>query len=343
MKKSSPRRFQILLAVILLAIGAYVGYWFFALDQAKKGFAALEEAEKARGNTLAYATIEWSGFPTRLSVEMTGFFYEAGDVQIMAQQVKAEAMPWNPTHMLVRADASPMLQLMDVAQGERLVIKPEMLLASIRVTPEGGLNGADIEMRRLMVEATTRQGRTVMAAARLQLDSRLFAAAPANAPATSMAYETHDIALSADAVRLMDGFDPLLQPTIAQVRMAARLTNLPPISKGYQPSDIASGVAMLADNGVKAEIARLDMDWLGVPLRGKGTVQLDAQHRLAGQIDITGNGFVKLLDVLLKTGVLQGPDATNAGFKDGDSVPLRLENGEANFGPFYMGQLEPLG
>ena len=106
----------------------------YALDLAKKGFADAVAAERARGNTLTYASEEWGGFPIRIGVDLTGVTWKAGALSFEAGKMRLEAMPWRPSHVLVRAEGAARLAWNDDETRESAVFRPGLLIA-------GGLQG----------------------------------------------------------------------------------------------------------------------------------------------------------------------------------------------------------
>ena len=330
------RRYLVLIGLLLALFGAYTAYWFVALDAAKKAFADAVAAEQARGNTLTYATAEWGGFPIRIGVDLTGVAWKAGDLAFEAGKVRMEVMPWRPSHALVRAEGSARLAWRDSGSAAATEIRPALLLASIRFGLDGAFQGADIETRNAAVTGVRETGaRYAFGAARLQIDTRFVAG-------SARGRETFDIAFSADRVELPPEPAPRLGPRIAAIRFAARLTDLPPFSKGWRAPDRDTLVNYLGESGVAAEIARLDLDWGQVSAKGIGKLTLDAANRPTGTLDFKIVGIRQLIDAMSANGVIANPGATLPDVPGGTPVSLTLKDGLVTFGPFTLTGLAPL-
>jgi hypothetical protein len=80
-------------------------------------------------------------------------------------------------------------------------------------------------------------------------------------------------------------------------------------------------------------------------LTGKGDLSLDAERRLAGRIDLEVQGAEQLLQGagLMPRGALGGLlGGVLGGNGRSARLPLVLENGRAQIGPFPLGPLRPL-
>lgn len=330
------RRYLALIVVILALIGAYTAYWFYALDLAKKGFADAVAAERARGNTLTFAAEEWGGFPIRIGVDLTGVTWKAGVLSLEASTMRLEAMPWRPSHVLARAAGGVRLAWNDDDTRESAVFRPNLLLASIRFSLDGTFEGADMELRNAGVSGTREDGAPyAFQAARLQADTRFVTG-------SARGRETFDVALSADRIDLPPEPAPRLGTRIASLRFSARLTELPPFSKGWRAPDRDTLVNFLGESGTTAEIARLDLDWGQVSAKGAGKLSLDAANRPTGALNFTVIGIRQLIDALSANDMIEPGGVTLPDAPGGTPVALVLKDGLVTFGPFAVGGLAPL-
>ena len=330
------KRYVFLIGLIIALMVAYTVYWFVALDQAKKGFAAAVAAERARGNTLTFASEEWGGFPIRIGVDLTEVTWRAGGLAFEAGKVRLEAMPWRPTNLLARADTAARIAWNDAESRAFSVFRPGLILASIRFTLDGVFKGADIELRETAISGTREDGSDYrLAAARLQFDARFVEASPRGR-------ETFDIAFSADRVDLPPEPMPRLGQRIANIRFSARLTDLPPFSRGWRAPDREMLINFLGESGTAAEIARLDFDWGQVSAKGTGRLALDAANRFAGQLDFRIIGVRQLIDALSANDVMQPNGVTLPDVPGGTPVALLLKDGVVTFGPFALTGIAPL-
>jgi hypothetical protein len=336
---STRRRFQTLLGVILGTIAAYTAFWFFAINKAEKAFYEIVRAEQARGNAFEYASVSWSGYPIRLAATVTGLRYATTGLSFEAGQVMIEVLPWNLTNALMRAEGNVRLVYLEPDRPDRIELKPSLALASVRATWDGVVQQASIELRGADAKGADMSGRQFsFRAGRLQADARM-------ADATTARMDSYDFAFSADRMDLLSGFTTLPGSRIASIRIATRLTKLPPFSTGYRPAERRDLVRALQTNGVEAEIARLDFDWGPVVVRGLGRLGLDDQTRLTGELAFKVKGLANLVETLFAMGILQGEAKILKDLPhtpDGELIALTLKDGLINFGPYAVGTLAPL-
>ncbi len=330
------KRYFVLIGLILALMGAYVVYWFYALDLAKKGFADAVAAERARGNTLTFASEEWGGFPIRIGVDLTDVRWRAGGMAFEAGKLRFEAMPWRPTHVLMRAEGQARLAWRDDLSPANTVLRPRLVLASIRFTLDGAFRGADLELREAGVTGAREDGSDYMFyAARLQADARFV-------DASVRGRETFDIAFSADRIDLPPDPAPRLGTRLSTIRFSARLTDLPPLSRGWRAPDRETLVNYLGESGASAEIARLDLEWGQVSAKGTGRLGLDAANRFAGQLDFRVVGIRQLIDALSANDVLDPAGGALPDVPGGTPIALVFKDGLVTFGPFALTGLAPL-
>ena len=330
------RAFHLLFIAILIGLAAFTGYWFWALEQAKQAFTDYVRAEQSRGVAIEFSAISWGGFPVRLGAQITGLKYAAGIVELEAGNVRFEVMPWNPTDGLLRVEGNVRLAIREDGRAERIELRPEIIIARLNVSTSGRLETVAIELRGSKATGATSRGQSfAFEARRLQLDLRT---AVGSTPGRD-AYET---AFSADVVRLGDGITPLLGPVIKQIRMAARLTDVPPFSQGFSPVDRADLISVLAATGTEAEFARLDVDWGTVSAKATGRIRLDSEKRPSGRMDVNVVNLRVLIDALRNVDAIEDPAQDIPEPPGGTPVPLVLNNGAVTFGPLTVGAIEPV-
>ena len=327
------KRYIAVLFLIFALIGAYVGYWYYAMGKAKEAFAAAVASERAQGNTLDFTSIEWGGFPVRIGATIQGLRYAGHGYEMDADIVLAEVLPWNPTHALIRADGDVRLAARQPDRVEWIEFRPETMIASIRMTFGGLLEGADVEFRKVRSDGTDFDGNDFsFNAARLQFDA---AAWSGESESATRAAPTLDVAFSADLLMISDGFAPALGPKISTIRMAGRLDD-------FGGAVAVPPPAMLRRS--KLAIARLDFDWGGVSAKGTGALALDAASRPDGNLDFKIVGLGKLIEALRATGTLQAPSSVGLlpDVPGGTPISLTLKDGRVTFGPFTVGTIGPI-
>lgn len=324
------KRYFVLIGLILAALGAYTAYWFYALDEAKKGFDRVVAAERARGNDLTFASAEWNGFPIRIGVDLTGVTYRAGGLDFEADTMRVEAMPWQPSHPLVRAVGNVRLAWRDPGMPEAHAARPGLLLASVRFDLSGAFQGADVELRNAILAGP---GYTLRAG-RLQFDTRFVTG-------SARGRETFDVAFSADKIDFPEPA-PRLGNRMSSIRFAAQISDLPPFSQGWRPADRQSFINYLGESGTQAHIPRLDVEWGQVSAKGTGDLELDAANRFKGKLDFNVVGVRQLIDALSANDYLQPGGVKLPDVPGGTPISLVLKDGLVTFGPFAVSGLPRL-
>ena len=332
------KRYIAVLFVIIALIGGYVGYWYYAMGEAKEAFASAVASERAQGNTLDFKSVEWGGFPIRIGATIQGLRYAGHGYEMDADIVLAEVLPWNPTHALMRADGNVRLAARLPDRVEWVEFRPETMLASFRMTFGGLLEGADVEFRKVRSDGTDFDGNDFsFNAARLQGDIVYLPAT--DKPINEYSRDAANLAFSADQFLISEGFAPALGPRISTIRFAANLTGLPLLSQNSSIDD-----PRFKRSDYTLTIARLDFDWGGVSAKGDGKLQLDETSRPAGGLDFKIVGLGKLIEALRANGTLQAPPSVGLlpDVPGGTPISLGIENGRVTFGPFIVGTVGAL-
>ena len=325
------KRYIAILLLIFGLIGAYTAYWYYAMGKAKEAFASAVASERAQGNTFEFTSIEWGGFPIRIGATIQGLRYAGHGYEADADIVMAEVLPWNPTHALIRADSNVRLASRVADRVEWIEFRPETMLASLRMTFSGLLEGADVEFRQVRSDGTDFDGNDFsFNAARLQGDIIYFPST--DKPLNVASRDSANIAFSADQLMISDGFAPALGPKISSIRMASVLSGLPVPHAAHEAG---------AYDEVSMHIVRLDFDWGGVSAKGTGSLTRDAAHRPEGGVTFNIIGLGKLIEALRANGTLRAPAGVELlpDVPGGTPIALAVKDGLVTFGPFTVGTI----
>lgn len=344
------RRFTLLTLAILAVFAGYTGFWFYAKDEAQRVFDEAVAAARARGETLEFESAQWGGFPVRLSVGLRHLKYRGGGYEAEIDDLQAEVLPWDPTRALISGTGAIRLAARQADMVQWLELRPANLMASLRFHVSGGFEGADLELKQVRADGTDFDGNDIaFNAARLQFDIR-EATDPADAKDAKgePVHDSFQLAFSADALAISEGFAPALGSKIGQIRMAAWAKHLPRMAPQAWTPSADEYVRQIQLAGGFLEIARLDFDWGGVTGAATGKLNLDKSLRPEGQIDFRIKGLAKLIKALTDNRTLKGQSAwlqmilSLPGPADGWAMPLRIQAGRASFGPFDLGDVPRL-
>jgi hypothetical protein len=335
---TSNRRYIILLGLIVLAVAAYTGFWFYARDIARQSFEAWAASERARGHQVSYTSAEWSGYPVRLGLTLTGLVYKSAGLDVDADILRAEVLPWNPRNGLIRGDGHVRILLKHQGEPARIALQPVTFIASVKLNRLNLLDEAGIELRDLQSEGVWWDGNAfAFNVSRMQLDTRFTGTETDSAgPDARHEHDGWQIGFSSDGLVISEGFAPALGPKVSSIRLATWVHGLPAFSKGVEDRDLSR---------LNVEVARLDFEWGGVSTKGTGAVKIDSGLRPDGQIDFRILGIGKLIEALTGNGILKPPAGMLPAIPDvagGTPMTLLLKEGQLSFGPYAIGQIGSL-
>lgn len=345
-----PWRIAFPLFAVLVIAGAWVGYWYLALDTARREFARLGD----RGIRIDCAGEEWAGFPFRVTLvcERPTFRIGTGGVTLAGEgaRLSATAMIYRPTHVIAEL-AGPSTVTQTRAPDPAGTIPDQISLVADRGPIRAGLQLDHDGISRVSAHLTDWSGRLVARARDRTLED---AAVQADRLAVHWARPTDDdadpglqqIALEATGLAIAGtlpaglGIDRLV---LDRVELAAAVTRVMPDLKAWQAAEGKIRIDHLALTGGDRQAT------------GTGTVHLDDQGRLDGTLDLVVKDLDVVFDELIASGRLTGDQATLAATAlrllatGGEApepgwsrVPVRLSRGRLYFGPFKAGQIAPL-
>jgi len=100
-------RIKILGAVVILVCAAWSGFWWFAASTVDSASADAIVKAGERGVSIECGNKTVQGWPFRMTLVCDTVDVDTKDVQVAAQGLRAVAMVYNPSHLIVEAD-SPM-------------------------------------------------------------------------------------------------------------------------------------------------------------------------------------------------------------------------------------------
>ena len=125
-------------------------------------------------------------------------------------------------------------------------------------------------------------------------------------------------------------------------------------TKGLSKGAKVSNLTEWRDAGGKLELKELNINWLSLILKSKGTLNLDTKMRLQGKLETTFAGYGDILELFVNAGYIKEQAAKNVEYiltviagqeelgKKEIPVPLTLKKGYLKIGPFKFLKLYPL-
>lgn len=314
-----------LIALVLLAALGWSVWWFIGANAVETGLTRWLDRPKPVATR--YAEVNTTGFPNRFDTTITkprlvnrstGATWAAPFVQILA-------LSYKPNHIIL---ALPPRQTVTLP-GAEFEIASERLRGSVVFAPD-----TDLALKRTTFEA---EALDISGPLRLALEDALLATR--RNPGSELA---HDISLTIDTLRpdagLVARIDPegRLPETVERLFLDATATFDRPLDR-HAIRDPALLTAF--------EIGEATLVWGDLRLTASGALEVGADGRPTGSLDVEVTGWRTLLDLAIATGLLDrdlAPTVRQALslLANGDelSVPLDFREGRVFLGPVPIGR-----
>jgi hypothetical protein len=291
--------------IVAAVAAAYAGLWFVGERQVETRAAQALADLEARGWQVDYASLNTTGFPSRLDTRVTDLRLLSPDGRLgwVLPALQVYALVYRPTHVI--ADLPPE-QVVTVAGREF-----DLTSQALRASGRGGLS-ARLPFREAVVEG----GPLTVAGEGVELSlGRLLLAAREGGPGAN----AYDLYLDAGDIRPAEG-----APALDLLRLDAQVTLDRPIDRTLR------GAPGLLD--VALRDARLTMG--DVALSASGALAPDAEGALAGEVVIVAENWRGMLDLGEQAGTLDPArraifERALEGLAEGDriEVPVTFANG----------------
>ena len=337
------RPISLAVALLLLLVLAYTGWWVAASAQLRRAVSDVMAAQQAQGNSVTPAEPAIGGFPLRLSLRLDQARWQRSDGMLVeAGSLEAWARPWDPLRVTLHLD-----------NGARVVGPPpggaESALAltapagdgELLLNRQGGIQQWKIRLDQPRLESGGLLGPLTASGLELSWTVPELPAATANAV-------TGTFNLLARAITLPGPVPPPLDTEMQEIALEAQLHGILP------PHPDPAALRGWSEAGGTVEVTGFRLLWSGMDLRGNATLALDGmlQPQMAGSAELSGADA--LADMMVARGTLnrdQGKAMKTAlGFlsqqqPDGRRavrVPVTIQNRAFSIGPIRIGDLPPI-
>jgi hypothetical protein len=295
------KRIIILGAAVLLIAAIWTGGWFFLAGEVRRNIEALASADGVTEPRLSCQDLSIGGFPFRFAVDCTNARLVDGDVVVDVPGLRASALVYRPTHLL--ASALGPVTIVDAFTGSQSAVSFSGFEASVRLDgwriARASVSGHDLKW------TDTLLGETVIAQSPL-LELHLL-----DIP------EQHDaergLAALAGYVRAQDLSYPGMTIAGGNAEIEVELSGLPDDVRALGD---AGAVQRWQAAGGKLQIVSVRGNDAASTLSAQGTLGLDDQGQLEGQITIDSTGVAERIGPLLvepyRTLVLGNPKPDGA-------------------------------
>ena len=319
-----------LIWIMVLAALAWSAWWFIGAAALRRGIDAAVDEMRASGWQVAIEDRRVRGFPNRFDTTLVApSLTETGsDITWSAPFVQVLALSYRPNRVIV---AFPDEQRVEGPFGTAR-IATERARGSVTLAPEPSLalDHSEFVVDDLAIES----------GARLSLDELLFAT---RRPPGDASGRTHNIGITISGLDLPETVAAALGGDAGRI--------------GYANLDATASFARPIDRTVLSEgmprpqaiaVDRLDVNWGEIGLSGSGALEIGADGRLTGVLDLELENWRRALDLLARIGVVPPEQLSimtrGLGFMTGLSddpetlsAPLAFRDGRMFLGPVPLG------
>jgi hypothetical protein len=321
-----------LLAIVILAVLAWSGYWFWGASARKSALEDWLAMRRADGWVAEAAAIEVNGFPNRLDATVSDF--EIADPDSgwawQGELFQILSLSYKPNHLIAVWPGPQTIS----TPVESIRIEGDRLRGSVVFDPNTSLtlNRSAIEMDKVRFTGDTGWDAAIGHAT---LATRQTEAVPFS---HDIALDAADIAPPADWLRLIDA--EVLPRSMQSLKLDATVAFDRPWNRA----------AVEEQNPAvkRVELREFSANWGELDLRGKGALTADDEGYAVGKVQVRARNWRPMLEIAESTGALQptlasairtGLDviAMLSGDKNSVTVPLEFRDGKTRIGPVVIG------
>ena len=322
-----------LLVIVLAAAALYGCYWFIGASSVERGLAGWFESRQDDGWVASYTELETRGFPNRFDTTITDL--ELADPQTgvawSAPFFQILSLSYRPNHIIA------------VWPKEQVIASPYQKFRITSDTARGSIvfvPNTSLELDRSSIELADIQI-TSSDAWSAGLASGQFATRR-----TIGGENTHDIFFEAVEFRpsesLHKWLDPgsLLPKTFDNMKLD--------MAVGFDAPWDRFSIEQRRPQPINLDLKLLQAKWGGLDLYAAGDLDIDAEGKATGRIEVRAKNWRQMLQIGVDTGAVPQSVATTvekaleflsnlSGDPDTIEAPLSFSDGWIAFGPFPLG------
>ncbi len=331
------KRFVWLFLIVIIVAGLWSAGWFFAAGQVRQGMDQLAANDGAVDPRLTCGTLGVTGFPFRIDIDCENATLVSDDLTVSAAGFRASVQVDNPAHVVFSA-RSP-IAAQDAFFGSASRLEFTGLQGSARLTTDDfikGLGGDGWRIARISLVGDGLNWVDTVGA-----DLPLARSSHAELQVIDVP-ELHDAAKGTAALAIYavakDVAAQFYNVTNGNGEVQLQVTGLPDDIRRFGDADVLP--AWQAAGG-KIDVARINGTDGEDLIDASGTLGLDANHMLEGDITYSNRGIRERLAPFVNAMIL----AVASGLPQEDGTfkqALQFSGGAVRVGGIPLANLEPL-
>ena len=327
-------KFILPIAGIVLLLGAYSGYWFYAAGRVGEEMRAWILDKEEAGYEIEYSDLRVSGFPYRFQIQLSEPHFRAppsdGGWDARLAGVKANALPYDFSHWIVSFEGPLVLDSGDVL---------EINASSARMSRKSGRDGRTqrigAEIRDLTMRAISGEPPAIEA-----IDALVLSGVVGEDDSLRVRMEASGL-----RARPANPDEPGLTRAFGESGQLAR-TEL--IFTEWSALARDGNAAVWSQAGGRMQIVQAELEWGPAQVSGEGDLTLDRQARPDGRISLRIADPDALTDALIEGEVIAAANGEALRLatmlaprsSEGVSLPFTLRDGAVYLGPVRLGSID---
>lgn len=333
--RHSTRSAVVAFVVLLVPVGAYIGYWRFVAAQIENGLDVWRQSAPKQKIDASWQRLQVTGFPFafRVEIDNASFRDHAWNPapELRLANLIGTARPWDFDNWRLAAPEGFAADLAPAGGRPALNLTVRSAEGTAWISPQGAL--------RLWVKgreiATEGAANIPIKSAEAWIAVPAKPAAKDTDPSFGLALDMRQVGIAEPPVNFGKTID----------EMAFGVT----VKGALPPGPLAQAAAAWRDAGGTIEIDNLRLDWSGLGISANGTLALDRKLQPIAAFSGGIEGFGAIFDALVAADRMTPEQASlimialntlakpGADGKPQITVPFTIENGKMYLGPARLG------
>ncbi|MGI8524623.1 MAG: DUF2125 domain-containing protein [Pseudolabrys sp.] len=338
--KSRTRRYIVLLALVVLLVGGWLVFWQYASKNAEQAIAGWRAREAEAGRVYTCGSQSTGGFPFRVEVlcERARAVLQGAQppLELKARNIHVAAQIYDPT-LLISEFAGP-FSIGEPDRPPSMVANWKLAQSSVRGTPAAPQR-VSIVLDNLTLDRVS-PAESMLKAQRIEIHGRIVEGSATDHPVLEVVLRLGKASVPAAGALAV-------APVDADIEMTLRGLS------DFSPKPWPQRFREIQAAGGRIDITKARVQQGDTVATGSGALSLNANGRLAGQINVAVAGLESFINawtaanrqrsgfsLTLGLGLLGG-NASVEGRK-AIALPLRFSDGDVYLGPLKIGETAAL-